>query len=139
MAEPIFTGDLATGIASVAAAIAGTLLWLRRRVSKDSTEINADKAQNSILGIAMTRADAAEKDAREAWAQRTNDVAKIAELTNENKNLLEKIVQLRDDRFVLNLQMKRLKLELGRLEPSLRRILDSDFGALPDDEGKPNG
>lgn len=138
MAEPIFTGDLATGIAGVATALVGTLLWLRRRVSKDSTEINADKAQNTILGTALSRADAAERDAREAWAQRTKDAEAIARLSVQNEALIAQISLLRDEKFVVGIQLKRLKMELGRQNPELRRFLGSDFGPI-NDEGKPNG
>lgn len=89
-------GDAAGWYLSGAFGLVATLMWLRRRVSRDNAEIVKDRAEGTLLQIALQERDKAMEDARKAWAQRTTDAEKIAGLRAENEYLKGEVSRLRD-------------------------------------------
>lgn len=127
-AMPI-TGGTATitGIGSILATI--FILWLRRKLSRDSSQIVQDRAEgitvktlmevNKSLAVENERVKA---EAREAWGYRTADARTIARLESDNQHL--------------NQELERLRLLVQPVMSAARDIEDS--GIVPLVEHKPS-
>lgn len=77
-------GMIATGVSLVAG-----LLWLRRRLSRDSLEVAKDASEKRLLSVITEERDRAVAVAEAAWATRTEDARLIGQLTSEVKHLTE--------------------------------------------------
>jgi len=69
--------------------VAGGLLWLRRRMSRDRLEVKKDSAETQLLEIIIKERNAAMDDAREAWSNRAADSKLIGALQAEVHGLRE--------------------------------------------------
>jgi hypothetical protein len=100
---------------SALVAFFGAVLWLRRRTSRDNTEIAKDRAETNLVSVLREERDRAMNEAREAWARRTGDAEKIAHLEAEN-GFLKRDVQ------ALSNQVNELKQQLGLVFNAIRTI-----------------
>lgn len=96
------TGETAGALAGSSLIMALVIMWLRRRLSRDGSQIMQDRAEGVTVKtlLAVNEALIAEnerlkKDARDAWATRTNDAAEIAMLRERNQHLQTELDRLR--------------------------------------------
>lgn len=132
-AVPMFAQDLANVIGVGAAALIWGILWLRRRTSRDSTEMVKDRAESHILTVMQRERDQAVKDRDEAWSYRTSDAQAIARLQVEKQGLHDQLALAKDELFAEKLRTKNLRIALGRVAPDLASVLGSDFADLESD------
>ena len=124
--------DLLPGVSGwIAAAFAamGSFALLRRRLSKDKTELAKDQAERTFIALMLAERDQAIAEKHEAWRVRQVDVESIARLTSQNLYQQEEI-----ERLVR--EFATFKGLIARLYPDTRRFLESDFAEL-DDLAKP--
>jgi Spy/CpxP family protein refolding chaperone len=115
-------GWSAAGAAGVG--LAGSAALLRRRLSRDKTEIVKDRAADRILKTAMAERDEARAEARAIWIARAEDSAAIARLTAQNEHQAAEIARL-------ELEFESYKRMLARLSPESRQFLGTDFAPPP--------
>ena len=123
-------GDLAQTIAAWTAAVTagigvlGGAALLRRRLSRDKTEMTKDRIESQFVTLLLRERDEALASAREAWRVRQVDVESIARLMSQNNYQQAEIERLKAE-FA---SFKRL---IARLYPATRAFLESDF-QVPD-------
>jgi molecular chaperone GrpE (heat shock protein) len=110
--------------AAVLTAVGGGAL-LRRRLSRDRTEITKDRVESEFLVLLLKERDQAFASAREAWRQREEDAQSIARLTSQTA-----FQQAEIDR--LHAEFQRFKRMIARLYPTTRPFLESDFSPPTD-------
>ena len=113
LAELLGAGAGGAGLLSVA-------LMLRRRWSRDSTEITKDRAEAQIILTAMAERDEARADARAAWLAHQADAEAIARLSAQNEHQAREIARL-------TTEFASFKRMLARIYPETRQFLVSDF------------
>lgn len=104
---------------AVLTAVGGAAL-LRRRLSRDRTEITKDQVENDYLVRLLQERDDALANAQAAWRAHEADAESIARLTSQNT-----FQQLEIDR--LHLEFDQFKRVIARLYPATRQFLESDF------------
>lgn len=125
-------GDGSAGwLVSVALVLAGGFMWLRRRVSRDNTEIVKDRAEGTMLQIALHERDKAMADAREAWKQRTSDAQEIAGLRAKNNYLEEEVTRLRGDIQRANGYLAQVLQAMRTMNPEFQ-LVPIDATGLPE-------
>lgn len=105
--------------AAVLTAVGGGAL-LRRRLSRDRTEITKDRVENDFLVVLLKERDQALADAREVLREREADAESIARLNMQNQFQQREIDRLQSE-------FERFKKLIGRLYPTTRVFLESDF------------
>lgn len=105
--------------AAVLTAVGGVAL-MRRRLSRDRTEITKDRVESEFVELLLKERDQALATAREAWRQREVDAQSIARLTSQNT-----FQQAEIDRLLA--EFERFKRVVVRLYPPTRTFLESDF------------
>jgi hypothetical protein len=113
------------GIAGAVTAAVGGLAVMRRRLSRDRTEMTKDRVESDFFKVLLKERDEALAQAREAWLARRVDAESIAKLTAQNSYQQAEIERLKHDFAAF----KRL---IVRLSPSLRPFMESEFG-IPTD------
>lgn len=108
--------------------VGGSVAVLRRRVSKDNTEIHKDKTEAEFVTRLLAERDEAIERAEEASKNRDSDRSAIARLEEQNRGQAREIERLQKEFEAF----KRVTL---RLYPNTRAFLQSDFAEL--DEAKP--
>lgn len=108
-----------------AAGLVGTVALLRRRLSRDSTEMTKDRAESTIVELLLKERDEAIADARDAWAARAANTEAIARLTAQNAHQAMEIQRL-------TREMATFRRMLGRLYPDTRQFLGTDFAPMQD-------
>jgi len=98
---------------------------LRRRLSRDKTEMTKDRVEDNFISVLLKERDSALADAREAWRVRQVDVESIARLTSQNLYQQGEIERLRDE-------FRAFKRLIVRLYPASRAFLESEY-PLPTD------
>jgi hypothetical protein len=124
MLDALTAQQVAAVTAAVTAAVGGVAV-MRRRLSRDRTEITKDRVESEFLKVLLKERDEALANAREAWQARHVDAESIARLTAQNVYQQAEIERLKHDFAAF----KRL---IARLSPSLRAFMESEFGAPPD-------
>ncbi len=131
--EPVTLPGAITTVLAAVASVGGTVLYFRRQLSKDSTEIAADKgAANLIDDLQKERDDALEEarrardDASVVREKRIDDAQRIARLEATNEYLIRENDRLLGDvrRFVRG------------LPEETQRVLATDFAGLDDERRK---
>lgn len=89
------TPETAGGIGFTVASVIGALLYLRQRTSRVSLGVQQDRTEGAMLERALSRAQAAEADAREAWSRTNADATLIGQLRAENEYLKRELVEAR--------------------------------------------
>ena len=105
--------------AAVLTAVGGGAL-LRRRLSRDRTEMTRDRVESEFLLLLLKERDQALATAREAWRQREADAQSIAQLASQNAFQQAEIDRLHDE-------FKQFKRTIARMYPTTRPFLESDF------------
>ena len=105
--------------AALITAVGGGAL-LRRRLSRDRTEITKDRVENDLLVVLLKERDQALSAAREVLRQREGDAESIARLTIQSQFQQREIERLQ-------VEFESFKRRLARLYPSTRIFLESDF------------
>lgn len=118
-----FDGPVSWAISAVAGFVA-TLLYFRRKVSRDSTEITKDKAESNLVQTLRDERNEAMNAAREAWDRRTTDAEEIAGLRKENEYLKRDVAKL-------TTQVDELKAQLAVVFNALRTMKPDFAGMLP--------
>lgn len=77
------TDMIAGGLMTIVFTLIGAVLWLRRRISRDSLEVKRDRGEGNLLEIVIGERNNAMADARDAWAHRAKDAERIGQLTAE--------------------------------------------------------
>jgi len=119
-------GDLTAKVAawagSITAAVgaAGGVALLRRRLSRDRTEMTKDRVEGEFVQLLLKERDEALERAQEAWRVRQVDVESIARLTSQNAFQQGEIERLKSE-------MTSLKRTVTRLYPTTRNFLESDY------------
>lgn len=121
---PELVGTIA-GWGAAGIGLAGSVALLRRRLSRDKTEMVKDRVESGFVELLLKERDAANADWRDAWRVRQHDTEVIARLTSQNEHLIAEITRLRDEIG----SFKRLVL---RLHPDMRAFLVSSYPPLPD-------
>lgn len=114
--------DIAGWAAAATAVVgaAGGAALLRRRLSRDRTEMTKDRVESEFVVLLLKERDEALESAREAWRVRQVDAESIARLTSQNAYQQGEIERLKEEFHAF----KRL---IARLYPATRVFLESDF------------
>lgn len=75
------------GIVATVAAIIGGIFFMRRKFFQDNADISKGKSETTLLANLAEQAETYKKDAKEAWARRTQDAETIARQTVQIENL----------------------------------------------------
>jgi len=119
-----------TAAATAAVTTVGGVALLRRRLSRDRTEMTKDRVESVFITQLLKERDEAVGMAREAWRDRQVDVESIARLQSQNAYQQAEIERLKSE-------FGSLKRLIARLYPETRVFLESDFQQLSDeDDGK---
>lgn len=96
-----------------------TILFLRRKTSRDKLEILKDGTEGLMLKTALEEKDKAMADARQAWSSKTDDARLIGQLTAENDYLkrelkvaLEQLAEIRKGVQAVGQKVDRTKTDL---------------------------
>lgn len=116
-------GDPATWVlGSAAGVIASAFFWVRRRLSRDKTEMLKDRAEEGVIAQlrdlvikVQEERDRAHADAREAWARRTADAELIAAYRAENEYLKRDVQRLSEEVHELQESVAILRSALTRI------------------------
>jgi hypothetical protein len=121
-APPVVTpySDQVTWLLGAVGSAIATLLWLRRKTSRDSTEIAKDRAEQNLVQTLTLERDKAMADAREAWARRTADAEQIAGLKSENEYLKRDVERLGKQVNDLTLRLDMVTSALSTIKPDFR-------------------
>lgn len=116
------TARVAAWAGSITAAVgaAGGVALLRRRLSRDKTEMTKDRVEGEFVQLLLKERDEALERARDAWRVRQVDVESIARLTSQNAFQQGEIERLKAE-------MTALKRTVTRLYPTTRNFLESDY------------
>lgn len=109
-----------TAAATAVIGAAGGAALLRRRLSRDKTEMTKDRVESEFFTLLLKERDEALANAREAWRVRQVDAESIARLTSQNIYQQQEIERLKQE-FA---SFRRL---IARLFPATRAFLESDF------------
>lgn len=109
-----------TAAATAAVGAAGGAALLRRRLSRDRTEMTKDRVESEFVVLLLKERDEAIDNAREAWRVRQVDAESIARLTSQNNYQQGEIERLKTEFATF----KRL---VARLYPTTRPFLESGF------------
>jgi chromosome segregation ATPase len=132
MAMPDLQEWLNTAAGAVAGAVS-SFLFLRRKYSKDSAGIAHDEVSTSLLKTLLAERDLAKTEAREAWAQRTEDAKRIAQLETVLEARDAQMKNMSEQLFAFRLQVRRLTQIIIRLDPTAAALLEMPA----DDEDEP--
>lgn len=102
---------------AAAAAGIGTAALLRRRLSRDRTEVAKDRAETSLVELLLKERDQAIRHWHTATFARQNDSEVIARLTARNEQLER--------------ELRSIRRLVSRLHPESLRFLSTDPGELP--------
>lgn len=114
-----------TAAATAAIGAAGGAALLRRRLSRDRTEMTKDRVESEFFTLLLKERDEALASAREAWRVRQVDAESIARLTSQNLYQQQEIERLK-------VEFSAFKRLIARLYPSTRSFLESDFSPPAD-------
>jgi hypothetical protein len=114
----------AGGWGTLGAGVASTVMLLRRRWSRDQTEMTKDRAESHLIITAMAERDEARAEARAAWASQQADGAAIARLTAQNEQQAREIQRLTQE-------FAAFKRMMARMHPETRDFLGTDFQPMP--------
>lgn len=117
-------GAVSAAVAGVGGLVAAATV-LRRRLSRDATEMTKDRAESRFVEVLLRERDEAIAEAREAMRARQANVEDIARLTAENAHQEREIARL-------TTEFAALKKMLMRVVPETRRYLSSTFDPLHD-------
>lgn len=107
-----------TAAATAAIGAAGGAALLRRRLSRDKTEMTKDRVESEFFTLLLKERDEALASAREAWRVRQVDAESIARLTSQNIYQQQEIERLK-------LEFASFKRLIARLYPTTRSFLES--------------
>lgn len=110
--------------------LAGSLALLRRRISRDQTEMTKDRTESNFVERLFADRDLAMTEAREAWRACRADTEAIARLTSQNEHQAREISRL-------TVEFAAFKRMIVRLHPDMRPFLGSDFPPLVEPETVP--
>lgn len=113
-------GDYVGWMVGTTASVIAAILWLRRRTSRDSTEIAKDRAEESLIGKLANERDKAMEAAAEAWSRRTEDAKEIAGLRATNEYLKRDIERLTLDVERLSRQLDQVSAAMARITPGFQ-------------------
>lgn len=126
MADPsAFQEWVQTALAAVGGA-AASYLGLRKKYSSDSSAIAEDKATSNLMATLMAERDMAMRQAREAWAQRTDDATLIARFEAQLESSERETKRLREEILSLRLHTRKLTAIIVRLDPQAAELLHLD-------------
>jgi hypothetical protein len=109
-----------TAAATAVIGAAGGAAVLRRRLSRDKTEMTKDRVESQFVTLLLRERDEALASAQEAWRVRQVDAESIARLTSQNLYQQQEIERLKAEFTAF----KRL---IARLYPATRAFLESGF------------
>ena len=109
-----------TAAATAAIGAVGGAAMLRRKLSRDRTEMTKDRVESEFVTLLLRERDEAIASAREAWRVRQADAESIARLASQNTFQQQEIERLKGEFAAF----KRL---IARLYPNTRSFLESDF------------
>ena len=114
--------SLTSGGGLITAIVSGLMgvLWLRRRLSRDSLEVAKDVGEKRLLSVITEERDRAVAAAEAAWATRTEDARLIGQLTSEVKHLTETNRNLISD-------VSGMREEIGQLREIIYSLLPPDI------------
>lgn len=108
-------GESAMGITGVFGAVVMGILYLRRKASRDGTEIIKDRTEGKLLEALMSERDRARASEREAWTK-VNELSVVnARLESQNEYQKEEIERLRELVEQLQVQFDEVKKRLQHL------------------------
>lgn len=113
------------GWGAAAVAFAGSAALLRRRLSRDRTEIAKDTVEATFVQRLLQERDTAQADARAAWQARQGDAEIIARLTSLATGQAAEISRMTKN-------FAAFQRKIGRLYPATREFLDTDWVPLKD-------
>ena len=116
-------GPSLAGWGAAGVGLAGSLALLRRRLSRDQTEMTKDRMETNFIERLLKDRDAAMAEEREAARMRQVDTEAIARLTAQNEHQAREIARL-------TVEFAAFKRMILRLHPDMRPFLGSDFPPL---------
>lgn len=103
------------GITGLFGAVVMGILYLRRKASRDGTEIIKDRTEGKLLESLMVERDSARQSEREAWTQVNALSVANARLEATNQYQKEEIDRLRELVDQLQVQFDEVKMRLQQL------------------------
>jgi hypothetical protein len=100
--------------------LAGSAALLRRRLSRDRTEMTKDRAESNLVELLLRERDEAQKIAREAQSARHAAAEAVARLMAKTESQAAEIARLQRE-------FTAFKRMLARVYPDTRLFLGSDF------------
>ena len=107
------------------AVFVGSVALLRRRLSRDRTEITKDTVEASFVERLLIERDNAQADARAAWQARQVDAETIARLLSEANSQAAEIARM-------SKEFASFQRKIGRIFPTAREFLDTGCVPLKD-------
>ncbi|HWH83455.1 MAG TPA: hypothetical protein VNU71_14585 [Burkholderiaceae bacterium] len=112
------------GSSVAGAGLVGSFALLRRRLSRDRTEMIKDRAEGNIIEMTIAERNEARAEARTAWMAHQAATEAVARLTAQNEAQGREIARL-------TTEFDAFKRLLARMYPETRKFLVSDFQAMP--------
>lgn len=103
------------GIGTAFAVLVGAILHLRRKASRDGTEIIKDRTEGKLVETLMLERDGARASEREAWSKHNDLSVRNARLETQNEYLKEEIDRLNKMVAHMQEQFDELKRRLQQL------------------------
>jgi seryl-tRNA synthetase len=107
-------------LVGAAGALIGAVTLLRRRLSRDNTEVVKDRAEADIVARLVIERDAAITEAQRVREQRTSDAQTIARLVAENEAQAREVIRL----------LASIRKMVRGLPPEVQKVLVTDFMPL---------
>lgn len=113
------SGELAGSIFLAAATVVGGILWFRRKVSRDSTELIKDSSEGKLVKILMDERDTKAAEAKEAWALYNEMVKEHGLLKARNEYLDREVTRLTNELGAVNAKLDEVRQDLYKLRRSV--------------------
>jgi hypothetical protein len=112
------------GVTTAIFAIAGGLLWLRRKFSHDGLEVKKERSEGGLIEIIIKERNAAMDDAREAWARRATDAELIGKLSAQVEALNQLNHKTNNEVHLLRLLNEKQTREMEDMRNEIRAVRD---------------
>ena len=97
-----------TSLWTLGAGALGSLLYLRRFLSRQNVDIRKDSAESNLIKTLQDERDKAMQAATEAWKSKAEDAKLIGELTGEIRSLRQAMTELKEELDSVNARLREL-------------------------------
>lgn len=125
-------GETATVVGSGVVGLIFSILFLRRKTSRDKLEILKDGTEGLMLRTAIDERAKAMQDARDAWSEKTSDARIIGQITAENEYLKRELAAAQEQIARIRRGVQVIGHNVDRVEEGLSKASNNlDDNASP--------